>query len=315
MSAGTAFVARPDNIAYCNELVGGPHHGQEYLIDSNFGRGQRGKLLMKWMENNGVRRVYLDYFWMRADRVPAHPERAYPGAAGPRTARWLSGCFRDVVDAAGVRLASRHSRAPDARVGTVLLVYSLSTPTNRPGQWVPPIKSSCPRTAARLIFLPHEPEQCSRDDQFMKRVLAAILLMLALVQISLFFVGLQTPLRRFVLLGKSRQERLAIAWGTGLALEGLAAQFPIDARIYLIEPEEFLDRQTQYYFLPRRISATMHNTGWSADFYKNWNERPTVGWLLQHGFTHVLKLSTTNGVAAWNVSPSMKVPPGILQDQ
>jgi hypothetical protein len=171
-----------------------------------------------------------------------------------------------------------------------------------------------------------------------KRCLAAILLTLPLVQIGMFLTGIAVPIGRFELWGKSRSERLAIAWPMGGQLEELASQFPLNARIYMVDPDDFFHRQTQYYFLPRRISITMTNTGWTQDLYRQWDDWPTVDWLVQHGFTHLLKLTfdgaemqttictfrhgyahwlkltTTNGLGGWVEAPSMDTPPSILKE-
>lgn len=146
-----------------------------------------------------------------------------------------------------------------------------------------------------------------------KRALAATLLLVLLVQIGLFFIGLLVPVRRFVLWGKTREERLALVWPAGRSLEAMAKEFPLDARIYMVDPDSFIHRQAQYYFLPRQISVTMSNAGWTQDFYEHWNERPTLDWLIQHHFTDVLKLTQTNGSGAWLVASGAYIPPGILK--
>ena len=148
-----------------------------------------------------------------------------------------------------------------------------------------------------------------------KRVLAAILLSLALIQIGLFFIGLLVPVRRFVLWGLTREQRLEVIWQPGLVLETMAKRFPLDARIYMVDPDGFLHRQAQYYFLPRKISTSMGKNGWTQDLYDQWDERPTVDWLIQHDFTYVFRLTRTNGAGAWVVSPGMHTPPGTLKDQ
>jgi len=147
-----------------------------------------------------------------------------------------------------------------------------------------------------------------------KRCLAAVLLTLPLVQVAMFFTGMLVPVRRFVLWGKSRPERLTIAWPVGRQLEEWAQEFPLDARIYMVDPDEFLHRQAQYYFLPRTISITMTNRGWTQDIYHQWVDRPTADWLVQHGFTFVLKLTVTNGAGGWAVAPAMRTPPGVLRE-
>ena len=52
----------PHFLAYFNELVGGPQNGYLYVVDSNLDWGQDLKRLKKWLEENKVDRIYLDYF-------------------------------------------------------------------------------------------------------------------------------------------------------------------------------------------------------------------------------------------------------------
>jgi len=49
-------------VAYFNELAGGPAGGFRYLADSNLDWGQALKPLKKWMDANGVQHINLAYF-------------------------------------------------------------------------------------------------------------------------------------------------------------------------------------------------------------------------------------------------------------
>jgi len=123
--AATAFRARADYIAYFNDLVGGPAHGQNYLVDSNFDWGQNGKLLKQWMETNHVQHVYLDYFGtgLAIDHLHVYAERVK--AAEVRDLR------DGYVVISATRLMSeeydrlRATRTPVARIGNTLFVYLL----------------------------------------------------------------------------------------------------------------------------------------------------------------------------------------------
>ena len=123
--AVTAVAACSDYLAYFNELVGGPKNGQNYLLDSNFDWGQGGKRLKTWMEQNHVARVYLDYFGtgVAIDHLQIPNERVT--AAQVRT---LSDGYL-VVSATRLMVPEydwlRASRAPAARIGPTLFVYSL----------------------------------------------------------------------------------------------------------------------------------------------------------------------------------------------
>lgn len=52
----------PHYIPYFNELVGGSKSGYEYVVDSNVDWGQGLKRLSKWVENQGIEKIYVDYF-------------------------------------------------------------------------------------------------------------------------------------------------------------------------------------------------------------------------------------------------------------
>lgn len=52
----------PDPLAFFNLSIGGPRHGDEYLVDSNLDWGQDLKRLKKWMDANQVAHVNLAYF-------------------------------------------------------------------------------------------------------------------------------------------------------------------------------------------------------------------------------------------------------------
>lgn len=52
----------PHFLAYFNELVGGPKQGYIYAVDSNLDWGQDLKRLKKWLDDNQIDKIYLDYF-------------------------------------------------------------------------------------------------------------------------------------------------------------------------------------------------------------------------------------------------------------
>ena len=128
----TAFRAHSDYIAYFNEFVGGSVNGQNYLLDSNFDWGQDGKLLKRWMEQNQLTHIYLDYFGTGAtiEYLQIPNERIKPPAA-----RELSGGIL-VVSATHLMAPDydwlRTTHAPVARIGYTLFAYSLAASTNHP---------------------------------------------------------------------------------------------------------------------------------------------------------------------------------------
>jgi len=52
----------PHFLAYFNESVGGPENGYKYVVDSNLDWGQDLKRLTQWVEEQGIEKIYLDYF-------------------------------------------------------------------------------------------------------------------------------------------------------------------------------------------------------------------------------------------------------------
>jgi hypothetical protein len=52
----------PHYLAFFNQFIGGPRNGYRYVADSNLDWGQDLKLLMKWMNKNGIQSINLGYF-------------------------------------------------------------------------------------------------------------------------------------------------------------------------------------------------------------------------------------------------------------
>ncbi len=123
--AVAAYSARNDYLAYFNELAGGPAHGQDYLLDSNFDWGQGGKRLKKWMEQNHVARVYLDYFGtgIAIEHLQIPNERVKAEQVCTLSDGYL------VVSATHLMSPQydwfRAAHSPVARIGATLFVYSL----------------------------------------------------------------------------------------------------------------------------------------------------------------------------------------------
>jgi len=57
-----AFLTFPNYISYFNILAGGPKQGYKYVVDSNYDWGQDLKRLNKWVNENKVSKIYVDYF-------------------------------------------------------------------------------------------------------------------------------------------------------------------------------------------------------------------------------------------------------------
>lgn len=58
----SVFSVYPHFLAYANEIAGGPDNVYLYTVNSNLDWGQDLKRLKKWMEENKIEKIYLDYF-------------------------------------------------------------------------------------------------------------------------------------------------------------------------------------------------------------------------------------------------------------
>jgi len=58
----TVIKIYPHFLAYFNEIAGGPDRAYIYTVDSNLDWGQDLKRLKKWVEENKIEKIYVDYF-------------------------------------------------------------------------------------------------------------------------------------------------------------------------------------------------------------------------------------------------------------
>jgi 4-amino-4-deoxy-L-arabinose transferase-like glycosyltransferase len=52
----------PYYLAYFNEIIGGPQNGWQYLVDSNIDWGQDLRRLKKYLDDNNIQEIKIDYF-------------------------------------------------------------------------------------------------------------------------------------------------------------------------------------------------------------------------------------------------------------
>ena len=151
VSAATIF---PHNLAYFNELAGGPEGGYNWLVDSNLDWGQNLKELKAWLDAHGVERVFLSQFspsrpevyGIQATLLPPSP-RAAPFAHFDPAPGWyaigattLQGSYTPDVDT----FAYFRVMTPTARIGHAMFVYHV---TEQPrGEWV----AQCAGPASRF---------------------------------------------------------------------------------------------------------------------------------------------------------------------
>jgi hypothetical protein len=133
-AAGTLHV-HPHELAYFNELVGGPSQGYRWLVDSNLDWGQDLRGLKAWMDAHGVAEIHLayfgtadpDYYGIRGQRLPGYLRPTH--VAGFRAGEWvavsatlLQGLY---VEGDGARRLMKRLRqeTPVEQVGYSILLY------------------------------------------------------------------------------------------------------------------------------------------------------------------------------------------------
>ena len=137
----TAHNTTTHEIAYFNELVGGPVGGAKYLADSNLDWGQGLPALKQWIDANAVDVLYLGYFG--TDRPEAHGIRFRPlpgyGRVGVPVGEAISRTAPRHVVAVSANLvlglylgdnsqayAWLRSRPPTAVIGGCIYVFDLT---------------------------------------------------------------------------------------------------------------------------------------------------------------------------------------------
>ncbi|HEU5181963.1 MAG TPA: glycosyltransferase family 39 protein, partial [Candidatus Polarisedimenticolia bacterium] len=140
LTAISSLAVAPHQLAYFNELVGGPTAGPRYLSDSNIDWGQDLKGLKAYMDREGLPMIYLAYFGnsppaalgIRSQYAPAFGQLDRPGIDV-----LPEGSAREVLAISVCALQSVHlqdkdlyawlaGRRPVARIGYSIYVYDLT---------------------------------------------------------------------------------------------------------------------------------------------------------------------------------------------
>ena len=134
----------PHQLAYFNELAGGPTGGQRYLGDSNLDWGQDLKNLKAYMDRERLAAVHLcyfgtappDYYGIRYQRIPGAaqlavpPDDRLPTGAEPEVLAISVGYLQGThLDEKG-RFHWLRQRLPVARIGYSIYVYDLTRDTD-----------------------------------------------------------------------------------------------------------------------------------------------------------------------------------------
>lgn len=120
-----AVIAYPLFIPYFNELAGGPENGYRHLVDSNFDWGQDAIRLKRYLDSQGIKGIYLDYYGTQAAiEYYKIPNQRVNG----EVARQIRQGYL-VVSASQLMRPEwawlRESRQPIARVAHTLHVYQI----------------------------------------------------------------------------------------------------------------------------------------------------------------------------------------------
>jgi len=142
-TAVSSLRVAPHQLAYFNEIVGGPEQGHRYLSDSNIDWGQDLKAVKAFMDEQRLPIAYLSYF---GSAPPAYYGIQYQYVAGSWPLEWPppravvpATLARKVliISVSNLQGVHTHSTSPDlfawlrtrrpiARIGSSILVYDLS---------------------------------------------------------------------------------------------------------------------------------------------------------------------------------------------
>jgi hypothetical protein len=141
LTATSSLRITPHQLAYFNELVGGPGEGYRYLSDSNLDWGQDLKGVKAYMEREGLPMIYLSYF---GTVPPAHYGIRYQYVPGYLPLEWPppsdlvpQGVGREVLAISVFNLQEvwtpdkklfrwLYRKAPVAKIGYSIYVYDIT---------------------------------------------------------------------------------------------------------------------------------------------------------------------------------------------
>ncbi len=129
----------PHYLAYFNELVGGPENGYKYLVDSNLDWGQDLRGLKRYMDEHGIKRVWLsyfgtaspDYYGIAYNYLPSYiifnPRRErVPTPFVAISATNLQGIYLPALGLDPDTFAAFREKKPLAKIGYSIFIYHLN---------------------------------------------------------------------------------------------------------------------------------------------------------------------------------------------
>ena len=124
----STLLAYPFFISYMNPLAGGVQRGYEHLLDSNFDWGQDVKRLKQFLEERGIRRIYLQYFGTQAAIEYYQIPNDFVGSEQARQIQrgWLVISINALMRPEWQWLREAHQ--PVDRIGSTLFVFKFGDP-------------------------------------------------------------------------------------------------------------------------------------------------------------------------------------------
>jgi hypothetical protein len=130
--AAVAATAFPNYLAYFNELVGGSKNGYKYVTDSNVDWGQDLKRLTKWVNENNIDKIRVDYFgggdvghYLGDKAVIWHAHMGQEPGWYAISATFLQNSLYDKITEGKPDYQWLRDREPYANIGGSILVYKI----------------------------------------------------------------------------------------------------------------------------------------------------------------------------------------------
>jgi hypothetical protein len=132
---GTSLAAFPDYIPYYNELAGGTKNGYTVAVDSNYDWGQDFHHLLRFVEQNKIEQIHLDYFGGESPRYWLDDKYIQLDPKNPPTKGWaavsvnqLMGGIAKPVEGFDQEIGYYNwltQHEPVARAGNSIFIYNL----------------------------------------------------------------------------------------------------------------------------------------------------------------------------------------------
>ncbi len=129
--AETAF-AYPYYLAYFNELVGGSKNGYKYVTDSNVDWGQELKRLARWVEENNIDKIRVDYFgggdvkhYLGDKAIIWHADRGQENGWYAVSATFLQNSLYYKINFGEPDYGWLRAREPYASIGHSIMIYKI----------------------------------------------------------------------------------------------------------------------------------------------------------------------------------------------